>query len=158
MLLVIIQDSCTKFGVRAIWKPEEVINDFQTEMRNPDAAGFLAICDNMVVGFTHGYSVDSQELRSIVGNDLLDRVFESEDRVFYIDELGVAAAYRGKHTSLTLSKALIDVAYSSGAKTIVLRTDTKADAARHVYTRLGFVEFDIHDAAYPNRTYWVLRK
>lgn len=139
------------------WKPEEVIKDFQKEMRNPDAAAFLSICDSSVVGFTHGYSVNRQELRSIAGNSLLDQVFGDENRIFYIDELGVASAYRGKRISLALSEALLRSAFASGVKIVILRTDAKANVARHVYVRLGFVELDVHDTSHIDRTYWVLR-
>lgn len=138
------------------WRPESVINDFKIEMRKPDATAFLAVSDGLVVGFTHGYSVDKAELRSIAGNSLLDGLFVKADKAFYVDELGVSAESRGKRISFDLTHALLDAVRASGLSVVVLRTDTKAYTARHVYAKLGFTELNVHDVAYPDRTYWSL--
>lgn len=138
------------------WQPKSVVADFQKEMLNPDAVAFLAIHNGFVVGFTHGYSVNCHELQSIAGNNSLDMIFKARERVFYVDELGVTAKYRGNRISIALTTALITAAETNGVMDIVLRTDTKANAARHVYEKLGFVELDVHDAKYPERTYWLL--
>lgn len=138
------------------WQPESVVIDFQKEMCNPDAIGFLAIQDNLVVGFTHGYSVNCQELQLIAGNHLLNMIFGTRDRIFYVDELGVMVQYRGNRISLVLTSELIKAVKVSGVTAIILRTDTKAYIARHVYEKLGFKELDVHDAKYPERTYWFL--
>ena len=138
------------------WKPEIVIDDFRKEMRNQDAVAFLAMHNGSVVGFTHGYSVNRHELQLIAGNNLLDTILKAEERIFYVDELGVTAKYRGNRISFALTRALIDAALTSGVISIILRTDTKAYAARHVYEELGFVELIVHDAKYLERTYWLL--
>jgi len=65
------------------WRPEVVIEDFREEMKNPDAIAFLAVREGSVCGFTHGYSVDREGLRSIAGNSLLDCLFEQTERAFY---------------------------------------------------------------------------
>ena len=138
------------------WRPESVAQDLSREMLNPDAAAFLAVQGERVIGFTHGYSVSCEELREIAGNNLLGHLFEERGRVYYVDELGVAASYRGRGISLCLTAPLIEHARSRGIGRVTLRTDIEAPAARHVYRKLGFTELPAHDAAHPSRTYWFL--
>lgn len=133
------------------WKPEEVIQDFRSEMSRQDAAGYIAVDGDEVVGFTHGYSVNKIELRAITGNDLLDPFVI--DRVFYVDELGVDLKYRGVGISRELTTHLLRAVNIS---TVLLRTDKNALAARALYQKLGFRELSIHDSKYPDRTYWLL--
>ncbi len=137
------------------WKPEEVVIDLFQEMMRPGAEGFLAMLDyKVVVGFTHGYSVGRAELEEIAGSNLLDSLFINNDRIFYIDELGVDRNYRGQGIAHKLTAMLISEARRNGP--VILRTDTRAHAARHVYEKLKFKELDVHDAKYPERTYWLL--
>lgn len=138
------------------WKPEEVSEDFRSEMCNPGAGAFLSVCRGSVVGFTHGYLVSCEKLREIAGSDMLDYLFENTPSLFYVDELGVASSYRGNRISLNLSSELIGHAKGLGMSGMVLRTDIDARAARRVYTELGFSELSVHDSNYPNRTYWFL--
>jgi ribosomal protein S18 acetylase RimI-like enzyme len=138
------------------WKPEEVIVDLFQEMMRPGAKGFVTMSDHkVVVGFTHGYLVNRAELEEIAGSSLLDNMFGHNDSVFYIDELGVDRNYRGRGIAYKLTAILIAEA-GGYRKPIILRTDTKAHAARHLYTKLKFKELDVHDAQYPDRTYWIL--
>jgi len=139
------------------WRPESVVEDFRREMARPDALAFLALNDrSAVIGFTQGYSVSQIELREIAGSSLLDFLFVENERIYYVDELGVDSSYRGNHLSLRLSRALIDEVRSRGIKQVILRTDIQALAARHVYRELGFKELSTHDIKYPTRTYWSL--
>lgn len=138
------------------WQPKSVAENLIKELRYLNGSGYLVLDQDLVVGFTHGYSVTRDELRVIAGNSLLDILFEKHDRIFYVDELGVASSHRGQRISLKLTSALIEHARSSGIWGITLRTDVEATAARHVYRELGFIELSIHDAAHPTRTYWFL--
>lgn len=140
------------------WKPSEVWREIYREITdNQHGEAFLAIDDCKVVGFTHGYSVSCQEMREIAGSGLLDGLFERTERVYYIDELGVAKEYRGRHISVGLTRSLMQAAQNHGLTCITLRTDKQAGAARHLYQKLGFMELSVCDAKYPDRTYWVLR-
>lgn len=138
------------------WQPEMVVEDFKKEMAYENALAFLAVEARAVVGFTQGYSVSRAQLREIAGSDLLDYIFIENEQIYYVDELGVKASHRGHKLSLRLSRALITQVCGRGIKRIVLRTDSLALAARHVYSELGFVELAVHDAKYPSRTYWSL--
>ena len=138
------------------WKSVDVIADFQKEMRNPHAEAFLSFAEQKVVGFTHGYSVSKDELGVIAGSNLLDGLFEKSDRLYYVDELGVQKDYRGQGMAMSLSRELMRAAHVyHGIQKTVLRTDTEAIPARKVYCALGFKEVTVHDAKYPNRTYWI---
>ena len=139
------------------WKPESVISDFRAEMSRPQSSGFIAMQGKDVVGFTHGYSVCAEELSVIAGSELLNELFETDKRIFYIDELGVAMNHRGHGVSKLLTQALLNSVRKNELNTVVLRTDVKAEVARHVYEKLGFKEYAVHDTNYPDRTYWVLQ-
>lgn len=138
------------------WQLDQVVEDFKREMANPDAEAFLVVREGVVIGFTQGYSVSRAELREIAGNSLLDFLFVGKERVYYVDELAVAASCRGQRLSIQLSRALIEQIGIRGIDYVVLRTDVLALAARHVYRELGFQELPAHDAKYPSRTYWGL--
>lgn len=138
------------------WQPEEVVRDFQNLMLKPDATAFLAVQNDVVAGFTLGYSVNREELQVIAGNNLMDHLFEKNNRIFYVGELGVATQYRGRRISFALTSSLMQAVRSSGLKSIVLRTHVKAHVARHVYEKIAFSELDVRDAKFPDRTYWLL--
>lgn len=135
------------------WKPEEVIKDFRSEMSRQNAAGFLALDDDKVIGFTHGYSVDRAEMQAITGNSLLDPFVVG--RAFYVDELGVDLRYRGMGISRQLTTHLLNAV---GTSAVLLRTDKNAFVARALYQKLGFKELQVHDSKYPDRTYWLLAR
>jgi ribosomal protein S18 acetylase RimI-like enzyme len=137
------------------WKPREVKGEFRKELSRPHGEAFLALENQKVVGFTHGYSVSCQEMREVAGNGLLNKLFKHTNRVYYIDELGVAKEYRGRHISIDLTNSLIQAVKCHGITCITLRTDMQAMAARNLYQKLGFKELKVCDAKYPNRTYWV---
>ena len=156
------------------WNAKSVKMDFVSELSRLHGEAFLAIdnCtlsfenpDGIVfsrpgqktVGFTHGYSVSCYEMRMIAGSGILNFLFKKDQRVYYIDELGVAKDYRGQHISLMLTKLMLQTISSHGIKTVALKTDKDAAVARSLYMKLGFKEVVGIDAKYPNRTYWVLQ-
>ncbi|MFA6095208.1 MAG: GNAT family N-acetyltransferase [Candidatus Paceibacterota bacterium] len=146
------------------WRHSAVKADFIRELSLLHGQGFLAIDPDLVVlgersviGFTHGYSVSMYEMRIIAGSGFLNSFFKCRERVYYIDELGVAKEYRGKGISLRLTRLLVDSARSNGLDCVLLRTDTKAVPARGLYYKLGFTELTACDAKYPDRTYWSLK-
>ena len=140
------------------WKPTEVWQEIYREITdNRHGEAFLALNGRKVVGFTHGYSVSCQGMREVAGSDLLDGLFEHTERVYYIDELGVAKECRGRHISTDLTRSLIQAAQNHSLACVTLRTDTQAIAARHLYQKLGFTELAVCDAKYPDRTYWILQ-
>ena len=138
------------------WQPEGVIEDFKGLMRKSNAMAFLAIDNNVIAGFTLGYSVNREELQVIAGSNMMDSIFDRYNRIFYIAELGVAKQFRNKRISFTLTEMLIRSAQAFGLEAIILRTHMKANIARHVYEKLSFSELDVHDAKYSERTYWIL--
>lgn len=168
------------------WKPEYVADDIMLELAREDATAFLALVCDKVVGFTHGYSVDVVDMRKIAGNNQLDVLFapiavgggyytnylfdsenESTDvvtqntslrRYFYIDELGVDAAYRGKYVGKQLTYALLAYAETRYVDGVILRTDVLAVAARALYIKAGFTEIPVRDENHPTRTYWVKKR
>lgn len=139
------------------WTVEGVIEDIKKQMKRPNAIGFLSLHGEEVVGFTWGYEVSKDNLREISGVEVLDVLFEKGNRVFYIDELGVASLFRKMGIGEQLSKSLIaTVLNSCEIRRFTLRTDIKAIAARNLYIKLGFRDLSIRDAEHSTRTYWFL--
>ena len=141
------------------WKANEVLADMRRELEKPGAEGFIAFYRPAIVaGFTWGYPVSPKELRDIAGNEKLDFLFNNgENRVFYIDELGVASEYRRRGIGKKLSSLLIVAAKSQNLSVAILRTDEKAVAARNLYADIGFKELTARDERYPERTYWTMK-
>ena len=163
------------------WEEERVLVDMQNELSRTNAAGFIAVYFRalnhyeadypealgsgkaatqkllMVAGFSWGYAVSRPELNEIAGNEQLAFLFQNaNDRVFYIDELGVAKEQRGRGIGRELTSRLLRDAQAQGMKLATLRTDEQALAARRLYSSLGFKELPARDERHPERTYWIL--
>lgn len=134
------------------WKPEEVMADIKKELLKGASKGFIATKDGEVVGFTWGYEVTKEDLREISKSNLLDYLFDVEGTYFYVDELGVDIAFRGRGLGELLSRSLIkDLQLTC----LLTRTDIKAQKARALYENLGFSDLRVKDTEHPNRTYWL---
>jgi ribosomal protein S18 acetylase RimI-like enzyme len=90
---------------------------------------------------------------NICGNSKLDFIFSGE-RVFYVDELGVNRLYRNRGIGKSLTGELIRSAKEKGIKSAVLRTNIIAEPAIAVYGKMGFINLNVYDEKYPDRTYW----
>ena len=140
------------------WNTADVLASIQKELSRNCSRGFLSVGpDNEVIGFTWGYQVDQEEMRTISGHAKLNPFFQNGELVFYIDELGVDPVCRLKGMGKFLSRALLAWAADTGHNTALLRTDIKADPARTLYAKLGFKELDILDSREHQRSYWYLR-
>jgi ribosomal protein S18 acetylase RimI-like enzyme len=141
------------------WEPEEAIADIKEQSKKLNAELVISLNqDNgqsFCTGFTWGYQVTIDELRSISTSTDLDELFRSHRSVYYADELGVEIESRRKGAGLLLSELLLDQFQKSGAECVVLRTDEKAVAARNLYRKIGFQEIPVRDGKYPTRTYWL---
>ena len=138
------------------WSKEKVLTDLAFELTLPQAHCFVAMSNQgKIVGFTWGYAVSRSLMRTIADSHHLDYVFRPNCLVYYIDELGVAKAYRKRGIAKKLTQQLICAARKNGCNIITLRTDTQAEAARKLYEKLGFKESPIKDKKYPTRTYWI---
>jgi len=142
------------------WTVRGVSDDFLVQIRRPCAKVCLAFAGlERVVGFAWGYEVSRNNLREIAGTDALDFLFMDRERVFYVDEVGVAPGFREQKIGEQLSKSLIAAAYEDhGITRITLRTDVGAQAARSLFAKIGFKELEVRDKEHPDRTYWLLLK
>lgn len=140
------------------WTPEAVMQDMRMELARSCAEGYLAVNedDSTVLGFTWGYAVSQPEMQIISGNGKLDFLFSSDDRVFYVDELGVAQWYRRLRLGNSLTANLLVAARAYDINLVTLRTDKRAEAARSLYQKIGFKDLLVEDPQYPDRTYWAL--
>jgi len=93
--------------------------------------------------------------REISGNYYLDPLFDNFEKIFYLAELGVCSSVRNHRIGERLTVCLIEDVKKNDIKLITLRTDVRADSARHLYQKLGFRDLQIKDAKHYNRTYWV---
>jgi ribosomal protein S18 acetylase RimI-like enzyme len=137
------------------WTVDKVLRDMLGQTTRLGFCGLLAWVGEENVGFTWGYLVSKEEMREIASADDLDFLFENNQRIFYVDELGVGSPFRGNQCGAMLSRELIaQVRKGKSTSIVILRTDKAAQAARSLYSRLGFVNLHIRDGIYPNRTYW----
>ena len=139
------------------WTVPAVSDDIFQQAEKPAFVGLVAVQEDDVLGFTWGYAVDKLSIREIAGHEKLDVVFCDDEQMFYVAELGVASTHRGKKVGEHLTRKLIDSAKDSGIKSVLLRTNIKAERARALYAHLGFVDLCIEDEVHKDRTYWLLR-
>jgi ribosomal protein S18 acetylase RimI-like enzyme len=141
-----------------IWNIKKVKKNARKEMQRLNANGFLAINSSIkVIGFTWGYEVLREDLQKISGANNLDFIFKNGERIFYIDELGVHSSFRRRGIGERLSCYLISAARNYGKiRCFILRTDTKAIAAKGLYNKLGFNDLYVKDSEHYQRTYWLL--
>ncbi|MDD3006716.1 MAG: GNAT family N-acetyltransferase [Candidatus Pacebacteria bacterium] len=139
------------------WAASKVLQDMMDQAAMPGFCGLFAREEDKIIGFTWGYLVSKIEMQEIAGNTELDFIFDGCKQVFYGDELGVSAPFRGKEYGRQLCQGLIDqVKKDNRTSAFVLRTDTMAQTARSLYHHLGFIDLHIRDNVYENRTYWRL--
>jgi ribosomal protein S18 acetylase RimI-like enzyme len=116
-----------------------------------------------IVGYDLGYEVfrESEDprdltLRVISGTNALDYLFDGERRVFYEDTICVDPGFRHRHIAYRLSTAQIAALRAEGFAYRIGRTSITCGAMKTLYTKLGYQALNVHDALYPERTYWLL--
>ena len=139
------------------WTVDGVIEDLKCQTQKNGAKGLFAFCGEEISGFTWGYSANRDDMRKISESADLDHLFLNGECVFYLAELGVCTSSRNHKIGEKLTAHLLASLAQDGIHTVVLRTDIKADAARHLYQKLGFTDLQIKDGKHGNRTYWVLQ-
>jgi ribosomal protein S18 acetylase RimI-like enzyme len=117
-----------------------------------------------IAGYALGYEVfrESEDPRdltlgAISGTTALDNLFEGGGRVFYGDTLCVDPNARRRQIAYGLVAAHIPVLRSEGFAYRIGRTALNATAMRGLFAKLRFQELGVRDAAFPDRTYWLLR-
>ena len=138
------------------WTVERVTADIRQELSKQNASGCILLNQTNVVSFSWGYEVNRDTLAEISGNSKLDILFSDGKRIFYIDELGTLLNYRQENLGKEISWQLLSVAEKKGFDSVVLRTNTKATAARILYQKLGFKELSVFDEQHKDRNYWML--
>jgi ribosomal protein S18 acetylase RimI-like enzyme len=143
------------------WTPEMVRDDLMSQMAKTGAVGYVVmddyiVSDPKIIGFSWGYQVIKEEMRTISGGEKLDFLFLENKIIFYVDELGVSAKYRQEGCGRRLTSELLIKAKNKGASVALLRTEKEANAARRLYKNSGFQELPVSDLNYPGRTYWSL--
>lgn len=131
--------------------------------RNALAFAAKLIPSDKIVGYDLGYEVfrESKDPRDLTlfeisGTSALDHLFEGGGRVYYEDTICVAPGFRNRHIAYNLSTAQITVLRAEGFTYRIGRTSISCGAMKTLYTKLGYQDLNVHDALYPERTYWLL--
>lgn len=165
--------TCPICGSKLIffWNIESVSQDIQTQLSLPQTAGFLALKDDEIVGFTWGYPVEIKITISVSTLDLtipvnsnLAPCLPSDEREFlkgytvgYIDEVGVRPAFRGKGIGASLTWEIVEYFRSLDLSLAFLRTDIRAQSAISMYEKQWFKQDPLLiDPIYEHRHYWIL--
>lgn len=138
------------------WTVDSVTEDLKRQTQKCGAKGFFAMNGSEVSGFTWGYSANCEDMRKISESADLDHLFSNGESVFYLAELGVCSSVRKHKVGEKLTVHLLASLAKDGVRMVILRTDIKANAARHLYQKMGFIDLKIKDGRHNNRTYWVL--
>lgn len=141
------------------WKPESVLVDLEQQIIKQDSCAFFSTnsSKDKIVGFTWGYAVNLQELTEMSSGANFEEFVSKDERIFYIDELGVEKNHRNLGVGKRLSLIMIDEIRARSFSKVVLRTNMIAIPARKLYCVLGFTELSVRDLKYTDRTYWLLK-
>lgn len=103
-------------------RDEVMLSDPKRQVIDAGGSVFFALLDKQVIGTV--------------------AIIRQSDRTFEIAKMAVTARYRGRGVGSKLLNAATEFARKQGAKTIVLFTSPKLEAANEMYAKHGFVPFD----------------
>jgi len=111
-----------------------------------------------VVGFTWMYEIFEDDLKEGTRySPELKFLFKGQKKVFYFQEVGTRKEYRRRGIGERLARKLLKKGKRQGASFVVLSTNTKAMAAKSMFSKVGFKDSGIvRSPKELNRTYWIL--
>jgi len=117
--------------------PEEIRERFLQHSTYPGHTGWVAVCDDRIVGFAYGFSSTSgQFYRNKLESVLEDNEIHSWlNDCFEFVEMAVLPEFRRQGIASTLEKRLLDKAPH---QTSVLTTGSANEDARFLYEKLGW--------------------
>lgn len=116
---------------------EDIRERFLKHSTYPGYSGWVAVCDEKVVGFAYGYTCSPGQFYRTKLEAVME---EGEIKSWLTDcfefvELAVAPEFRRQGIASTLEKRLLDTAPN---ETSVLTTGSSNDHAKALYERLGW--------------------
>ncbi len=111
-----------------------------------------------VVGFTWMYEIFRDDLKEGTRfSPELEFLFRGQKKVFYFQEVGTRKEYRRRGIGEKLARKLLKKGKRKGASFVVLSTNTKAMAAKSMFSKVGFKDSGIvRQPEKLGRTYWIL--
>lgn len=100
------------------WEIDNIVSDFEKEMRKPEAICLVAEINNRVIGFTWGYKVFSG-YKLDVHLDAPDLHNKLDGEYFYLDEVAVIPGYQKKGIGRKLVTQIFD---AQAHRNVLLRT------------------------------------
>lgn len=108
------------------WASSKVGNDLLHEINYPHISFWIALSENAVVGFTHGYGISPQNLESKLKlpgvAEAINKRFNFPELVIYQDELGVVKEFRGAKIARQLVLRRLNDFMASGLTCGIIRT------------------------------------
>jgi len=146
------------------FRPEEVMMLMAEQFDGPRPVITLASIDyslkhrRKVVGFTWMYEIFEHDLKKGTRfSPELEFLFKGQKKVFYFQEVGTRKEYRRRGIGEKLARKLLKKGKRKGASFVVLSTNTKAMAARSMFSKVGFKDSGIvRPPEKLGRTYWIL--
>lgn len=85
-----------------------------------------------------------------IGNEIVGTVglIPKDESTCEMIKMGVDPIAQGKGVGLSLGKAIVDQARQMGFSKMVLYSNSRLEAALHLYKKLGFNEMDLECGAY----------
>lgn len=145
------------------FRPEEVMILMSEQFDGPRPVVTLASIEyrfkhREVVSFTWMYEIFRNDLKEGTRfSPELDFLFKGQKRVFYLQEVGTKKEHRNKGIGEKLTRKLLKKGKRKGASFVVLSTNTKAMAAKSMFSKVGFKDSGIvRPPKELGRTYWIL--
>lgn len=142
------------------FQPKEVMILMGEQLDGPRPEIALAAVEKRkVIGFTWMYEIFKDDLQEGTRySPDLGSLFERGKKVFYLQEVGVEKESRRRGIGEKLIQKLLKKGKKQGANFIVLSTNSKAESAKALFSKVGFKDSGIvRPPENLGRTYWILK-
>ncbi|MBW3002660.1 GNAT family N-acetyltransferase [Candidatus Woesearchaeota archaeon] len=127
------------------WSSEEIIQDLEFALSQPNQLVLVAENSNGIAGFTWGYRLPFEKFPFLEG--------KINPSTLYIDEIAVRGDKRLRGVGTRLGQAFLESAKAQSLEEATLRTDERNPASIALFRKLGFREMRIYDPEFPSRVY-----
>jgi len=143
---------------REKFKLTQVMKIMKEQFNKSKDVALAVLKDNKVIGFAWMYEILESDLeKNTRYSPELNFLFKKQKRVFYFQEIGVKKELRKQGIGVKLIREVLRIGKEKGANIVVLSTNTRAQSAVLMFSKIGFQNSGIiRPPKELGRTYWIL--
>ena len=137
----------------------QVMAIMNEQFKRNNIIALATILDGALVGFAWMYQIFKNDLkRGTRFSPKLKDFFENQNKVFYLQEVGVKEEFRRQHIGERLIQEIIKRGKEKGGELVILSTNCEAKAITAMIQKIGFKNTGItRPPKKLGRSYWMLK-